>query len=125
MKKKEFSGYKLQEASQQLGLNDLLSWNLQAEALPPSDFFHEHLYWLRRHFDLDGYEESRKLLIDALCDEAINRCDRLKIWKGAQLEGDVAASYVDHLIAERKRCLDTPMLCIIEAKKDDFEQGLA
>ena len=108
-----------------MGLNDLLPWSLQAEALPPSDFFHEHLYRLRRHFDLEGYEESKKLLIDALCDEAINRCDRLKIWTGAQLEGDVAAGYVDYLIAERKRYLDTPMLCIIEAKKDDFEQGLA
>ena len=125
VKKKKFSGYKLQEAFQQLGLSDLLPWDIQAEALSPSDFFNEHLYRLKRHFDLDGYEESKKLLIDALCDEAINRCDRLKIWKGAQLEGDVAAGYVDYLIAERKRYLDTPMLCIIEAKKDDFEQGLA
>ena len=41
------------------------------------------------------------------------------------MEGDVAAGYVDYLIAERKRYLDTPILCIIEAEKDDFEQGLA
>ena len=32
---------------------------------------------------------------------------------------------MDYLIAARKRYIDTPMLCIIEAKKDDFEQGLA
>ena len=125
VKKKKFSGYKLQEAFQQLGLNDLLPWNLQAKVLHTSDFFHEHLYRLRRHFDLEGYEESKKPLTDALCDEAINRCDRLKIWKSAQLEGDIAAGYVDYLIAERKRYLDTPMLWIIEARKDDFEQGLA
>lgn len=106
VKKRKFSEYKLQEALQQLGLSDLLPWDIQAEALSPSDFFHEHLYRLKRHFDLDSYEESKKLLIDALCDEAINRCDRLKIWKGAQLEGDVAAGYVDYLIAERKRYLD-------------------
>ena len=83
VKKKKFSGYKLQEAFEQLGLNDLLPWGIQSEPLVPSDFFHEHLYRLKRHFDFDGYEESKKLLIDALCDEAINRCDRLKNWKGA------------------------------------------
>ena len=38
---------------------------------------------------------------------------------------DVLAGYVDYLVAERKRYLDIPLLCIIEAKKDDFEQGLA
>lgn len=55
VKKKKLFEYRLQEAFQQLGLNDLMPWNLQADALPPSDFFHEHLYRLRRHFDLDGY----------------------------------------------------------------------
>ena len=28
-------------------------------------------------------------------------------------------------MAERKRYLEAPFLCIVEAKKDDFEQGLA
>jgi hypothetical protein len=125
VKKRKFSGFLLKDALEQLGITDLRAWEIETAPLVPSDFFTEHLHRLRRNFDLDSYEESKKLLIDAICDEVVNRCKRLKIWKGAQLEGDVAAGFVDYLIAERKRYLDTPMLCIIEAKKDDFEQGLA
>ncbi|HIK32721.1 MAG TPA: hypothetical protein IGS17_04470 [Oscillatoriales cyanobacterium M59_W2019_021] len=124
-KKKKFSSFRKDEAFQYLGLTDLLPWTIETESIQPSDFFQEHLKRLKRHFDLESYEESKKLLIDAICDEAINTCDRLKIWKGAQLESDRLAGYVDYLIAERKRFLDLPLLCIIEAKKDDFEQGLA
>ncbi len=124
-KKRKFSSFKKSEAFQYLGLIDLLPWTLETEPVPPSAFFQEHLTRLNRNFDLESYEESKKLLIDAICDEAINPCERLKIWKGAQLESDQLAGYVDYLIAERKRFLDIPLLCIIEAKKDDFEQGLA
>ncbi|HEY9597306.1 MAG TPA: hypothetical protein V6D33_06510 [Cyanophyceae cyanobacterium] len=124
-KKKKFSSFKKDQAFQYLGLTDLLPWTIEVDAVEPSDFFQEHLARLNRNFDLESYEESKKLLIDAICDEAINPCDRLKIWKGAQLESDRLAGYVDYLVAERKRFLDIPMLCIIEAKKDDFEQGLA
>lgn len=31
----------------------------------------------------------------------------------------------DYLIAERRAYLDVPFACVIEAKKDDFEQGAA
>ncbi len=49
----------------------------------------------------------------------------MKIWKGAQLTDETASGYVDYLVAQRKRYLEAPFLCIVEAKKDDFEQGLA
>jgi hypothetical protein len=124
-KKKKFSSFKKDEAFLFLGLTDLLPWVIEADPVEPSAFFQEHLNRLHRHFDLESYEESKKLLIDAICDEAINPLERLKIWKGAQLESDLLAGYVDYLIAERKRFLNFPLLCIIEAKKDDFEQGLA
>ncbi len=32
---------------------------------------------------------------------------------------------VDYLIAERRAYLEAPFVCVIEAKKDDFEQGTA
>jgi hypothetical protein len=32
---------------------------------------------------------------------------------------------VDYLIAERRAYLEAPFACVIEAKKDDFEQGAA
>jgi hypothetical protein len=123
--KKKFSGFTKEESFKLLGLKELGVWEIEAESVQPSEFFNEHLRRLTRNFDLEGYEESKKLLIDAICDEAIDPLARLKIWKGAKLESDVAWGYVDYLIAERQRYLSTPMLCIIEAKKDDFEKGLA
>lgn len=122
-KKKNFSSFSYAEAFKQLHLDDLIPWELAAPPVEPSTFFQERLHRLEQTFDLEGYEESKKLLIDAICEEAIASTDHLKIWKGAQLEGDVAAGYVDYLIAERKRYLDIPLLCIIEAKKDDLRKG--
>jgi hypothetical protein len=124
-KKKNFSSFSYTEAFKQLNLTDLIHWEIEATPIEPSAFFQERLKRLEQTFNLQGYEESKKLLIDAVCEEAIITSDRLRIWKGPQLEGDTATGYVDYLVAERKRYLDTPLLCIIEAKKDDFEQGLA
>jgi hypothetical protein len=124
-KKKNFSSFTYTEAFKQLKLTDLIPWNLEATPMEPSAFFKERLHRLEQLFDLQSYEESKKLLIDAICEEAILITQHLKIWKGAQLESDTTAGYVDYLIAERKRYLESPLLCIIEAKKDDFEQGLA
>ena len=124
-KKKNFSSFTYTEAFKQLNLTDLIHWEIEATPVEPSAFFQERLKRLEQTFNLQGYEESKKLLIDAICEEAMITSDRLRIWKGPQLEGDIATGYVDYLVAERKRYLETPLLCIIEAKKDDFEQGLA
>jgi hypothetical protein len=124
-KKKNFSSFTYAEAFKQLNLTDLIHWKIETKPVELSAFFQERLKRLEQTFNLQGYEESKKLLIDAICEEAIITSDRLRIWKGPQLESDILAGYVDYLIAERKRYLDIPLLCIIEAKKDDFEQGLA
>jgi hypothetical protein len=123
--KRKFSGFTKEQAFKLLGLKELTPWHIPPQALAPSDFFHQHIQRLQRNFDLEGYEESKKLLIDAICDEAIDPLLHLKIWKGAKLESIAASGFVDYLIAERQRYLSAPMLCIIEAKKDNFEQGLA
>ena len=123
--KKKFSGFSKIEAFQLLNLKELTPWEIKVEPIGLSDFFIQHLQRLRRNFDLEGYEESKKLLIDAICDEAIDSFTQLRIWKGAKLESDVAGGFVDYLIAERQRYITPPILCIIEAKKDNFEQGLA
>jgi hypothetical protein len=123
-RKKNFSSFTLIEAMKQLNINDLIEWQVTITPKDPSAFFKQRLERLEC-FDLQTVEESKKLLIDAICEEAIQEFKRLRIWKGAGLEGDRTTGYVDYLIAERKRYLEAPMLCIIEAKKDDFEQGLA
>jgi hypothetical protein len=123
-KKKKFSSFSLAEAFKQLEIIDLLPWLPTIDPIEPSSFFQQRLERLQC-FDLQSYEESKKLLIDAICEEAIQEFQRLKIWKGAVLESDCLTGYADYLVAERKRYLEAPIICIIEAKKDDFEQGLA
>jgi len=124
-KKRKFSSFTKPQAFELLHLRELLPWDITADPVPLTPFFQERWARLRRNFDLESYEESKKLLIDAICDEALNPLDRLKIWKGAKLEGRSAIGYVDYLIAEQRRYLTNPLLCVIEAKKDNFEQGLA
>jgi hypothetical protein len=124
-KKKNFSSFNLKDAFKQLELRELQSWDQVVVPTIASDFFNERLARLQRHFDLDVCEESKKLLIDAVCEEALEGFDTIKVWKGANLQSDTTTGVADYLIAEHKGYLEAPFLCIIEAKKDDFEQGLA
>lgn len=90
----------------------------------PTEAFQIHLERLQA-FDIQRSEEGKKLLIDAILIEAMQDFKRLKFWKGANLESDVAPAAADYLLAENCGYLEAPFLCVIEAKKDDFEQGLA
>ena len=123
-KKKNFSSFTKTAAFKELNLTELISWNIDAPPVQPTAFFQQRLLRLQR-FDLESYEESKKLLIDAICEEALEGVESLKVWKGAALEGETTNGNVDYLVAQRKRYLERPFLCIVEAKKDDFEQGLA
>ncbi len=124
-KKKNFSSFDLTSAYKQLGIKTLNHWQLPNIPITPSEFFIKRLERLQRNFDLRSYEESRKLLIDAFCEEAMDSSNKLKIWKGGKIESDILVGNADYLIAPRQDYLDTPFLCIVEAKRDDFEQGLA
>ncbi len=124
-RRRNFSSFDLAAAFKQLQIEHLQRWDLKAEPLPCSDFLKERLHRLEKIFDLRGYEESKKLLIDALCEESILPYDHLKIWKGAALQSDELNGNVDYLVAESREYLEAPILCIVEAKKDDFEMGLS
>lgn len=124
-KKKGFSHFRYAEAFKLLNIDELQRWHIDIQSCPPSDFLQLRLKRLEQCFDLQNYEESKKLVIDAICEEAIISFEHLKIWKGAALSSDIATGAADYLIAERKAYLEAPFLCIVEAKKDDFEQGLA
>jgi hypothetical protein len=123
-RKKSFSSFTYKEAFKQLGISELKRWSLEAEPLPISDFFRQRLDRLQR-FDLESLEVSKTLLIDAICEEGLEGFERLKVWKGAYLEGEKTCGNTDYLIAERRGYLEAPYVCAIEAKKDDFEQGAA
>ena len=123
-RKKPFSSFTYREAFKHLGVTELRRWELAAAPVPVSDFFRQRLDRLQR-FDLESLEVSKTLLIDAICEEGLEGFERLKVWKGAYLEGQTVCGNVDYLIAERRAYLEAPFGCVIEAKKDDFEQGAA
>ena len=102
-----------------------MPWSFSVKPIVPSEFFQENLRRIHEVFDLHSGEESKKLLIDAICQEVLYQFKHLKIWKAAPLSDEYTIGYVDYLMAERKAYLEAPFLCIVEAKKDDFEQGLA
>lgn len=47
----------------------------------------------------------------------------LKVWKEAVLNTDTTTGAADYVIAPKRAYLATPLLCVAEAKKDDFEKG--
>ena len=89
-KKKGFSHFRYAEAFKLLNIDELQRWHIDIQSCPPSDFLQIRLKRLEQCFDLQNYEESKKLVIDAICEEAIISFEHLKIWKGAALSSDVA-----------------------------------
>ena len=63
------------------------------------------------------------MLIDALFAEIVPEYPKLKIWKAATLSADNLTGIADYLLAPNQAYMSTPMLCVAESKKDDFEQG--
>jgi hypothetical protein len=102
----------------------LTPWNPNAPPRPPSDFLKEALRRLGV-FDLETTEVAKTLLIDALFAEVVPDHPGLKIWKAMPLETDALIGIADYLIAPDYAYLATPLLCVTEAKRDDFVQGRA
>ncbi len=123
-RKKSFSSFTFKEACKYLGITQLHRWTIEAAPVPISDFFQQRLDRLQV-FDLEDFEVSRTLLIDAICEEGLIETQRLKVWKGAYLEGEDVCGNADYLIAARRAYLEAPFVCVIEAKRDDFQQGAA
>ncbi len=124
MERKAFNRYKLNEAFELVGIQQLLEWKISMQPLTPSAVFHTNVKRLEA-FDTLYSESGKEVLIDAILSEALSRRNRLKIWKEATLKTDIGNGRVEYLISERLVYLKRPFLCISEAKKDDFEKGLA
>lgn len=120
--KMDYSVMTLEEAMLLLGRDTLLSWRINAPPHLPSETLQEILRRLQ-YFDLKVSEPAKTLLIDALFVEIIPNHKKLKVWKEVPLTTDMTTGYVDYLIAPNRAYLATPLLCVAEAKKDDFGQG--
>jgi hypothetical protein len=128
MKKKQkrnFSSFDLARAFKELNLTRLTEWNIDAQPVAPSEFYFERLRRMQEAFDITASERGKEVLIDAICEEALVHHPQIKLWKGAAIQSDDLNGTVDYVAAPNRGYLDDPLLCIVEAKKDDFEQGLA
>ncbi len=105
-----------------VGRESLNEWRIDAPPRKASDDLQAHLRRLRA-FDMESTEQAKLLLIDALFAEIVNDYPNLKIWKSESLETDTLTGIADYLIAPRRAYLETPLLCAVEAKRDDFEMG--
>ena len=124
-KKQRFSQIDLRGALQIIGINELKEWQPEFSPKPASDYYLMSTQKLKAHFDLSLSESAKSLLIDAILLEAIASYSKLKIWKEAKLQTEQLTGVVDYLIAAQGKVYQSPLLCVVEAKKDDFEQGLA
>jgi hypothetical protein len=123
-KSKEFSSFTLAQALALLGTDTLLEWSPEVTPTAPSAFHLERMQRLKV-FDTSLSEMARQLLIEAVFEEALQPFSSLKVFKIVPLKSDVANGFVDYLIAPNRTLPQQPLLCVAEAKKDNFERGLA
>jgi hypothetical protein len=119
-----FSEMTLRQAMQLVPAEDLQRWQIDAPPLLPSSVLTANLLRLQV-FDLTNSEAAKILLIDVLFAEIVPNQPLLKIWKSEPLESEIASGTVDYLIAPKRAYAATPLLCVAEAKRDDFVQGRA
>ncbi len=123
--RKGFAEFNLAEALKLLQLCVLTPWKPDASPLTASVLLEQHLQRVQETFATRSSEAGRVMIADALLTEVGVRHPSLRIWKEANLATDTLTGYADYLVAPRRDYLETPLLCAVEAKKDDFEQGTA
>ena len=112
----------LEEAMQMIGRDTLTVWQMNAPPRPPGATLLDVMRRLAS-FDLQSSEPAKTLLIDALFVEVVPLHKKLKVWKEAILTTDTATGVADYVIAPNRAYLANPLLCVAEAKRDDFAKG--
>ena len=122
--KRKYSAFTLEDAMQLVPATDFTPWNLTAAPRPPSANLLMNLRNLEA-FDLQTTEQAKTLLMDDLFGEIVPHYPKLKVWKAAALETDTLKGVADYLITPKQAYIASPLLCVAEAKRDDFVQGRA
>ena len=122
--KRSFSSMALSEAMQLIPADRLAQWELPLQSRRLSDTVRDYLLRLRV-FDQENTEAAKLLLIDALLADVVPNFPHLKVWKAMPLETDTLTGVADYLFSPDYAYLKTPLLCAVEAKRDDFVQGRA
>ncbi len=108
-----------------IGTHQLKEWRLDIEPVQPSASYQKTMSKLKSSFDLSLSEAAKVLWIDMILFEAMAHFEELKVWKEAGLQTDTVTGVLDYLIAPQGTIYQSPLLCVVEAKKDDFEKGMA
>ena len=125
MTRRSFSQFTLADALALVDRRLLDLWTLSVTPRPATPFFLERLQRLEV-FDTARSEAGKLLIVDAFFEEALQPYrHQLRTFKEASLVGDQASGAVDYLVTPASLVPTTPLLCVAEAKKDDFEKGLA
>ncbi len=124
MSKRKFSSFSDDEAMELIGIEELQDWDLPIEPFNVSDFFYERLERLDS-FGINRSEGGKEILIEAFCEEALILHKTLRLWKQVHLESETLTGTPDYLATKKRDFVKRPFLCVVEAKKDDFEKGLA
>jgi len=122
--KRKYSSFKIKDAMALIAVKEFTPWTITAPPLAPSPVLLENLRRLES-FDLRTTEQAKTLLIDDLFGEIVPNYPLLKVWKAAALTTDTLTGIADYLITPRRAYIEMPLLCTVEAKRDDFEQGAA
>ena len=122
--RRKYSGFTLRDAMAILGQESFHPWTIDAAPLAPTEHLLEDLRRFES-FDLENSEAAKLLLLDSLFAEIVPRYPNLKVWKSAPLESETLSGVADYVITPKREYLATPLLCVAEAKKDDFVQGRA
>ena len=120
--KRNFSQVTLKEAISLVPASDFTDWQIAAPPRLPGIYLQEALPRFK-YFDIVGTEAAKLLLIDALLAEIVPEFKNLKIWKSMALSSAIMTGVADYLIAPTFAYMKMPLLCAVEAKRDDFEQG--
>ena len=120
--KRDFAEVTLKEAMQHIGQENILRWQINALPRQPSERLRQRWQSLQV-FGRGSSEQVESWYIDALLLEAVPDHPKLKVWKGMPLETDSLTGIADYLIAPKCAYLDTPVLCGVEAHRDDFERA--
>jgi hypothetical protein len=124
-KKRRFSSFTLREALIMVGNSPLKEWHFELHPRPPSTHYQQTMIKLKSCFDLSLSESAKALWIDMILLESLEPFKRLKTWKEATLQTETLTGVLDYLVAPQGVIYQIPLLCVVEAKKDDFEKGMA
>jgi hypothetical protein len=124
-RRKSFSDFDLANALAHVGIREPKTWEQNFAMKEPSAFFYENLNRLDA-FDTARSESAKLLIADAFFEEAVQPYkDKIRIFKEVTLHGEKNGGVVDYIVSIRSMVPTIPFLCVTEAKKDDFDKGLA